>query len=240
MFDPDDHYTAGTMLWRYTTLPKFFDLIQTGELYFTRLDSLLDPHEDAVVRAACLRDPQTAETIYVNCWFLNDCESSTMWTAYGGETGIAIRTSIERLKAATNNIGHLGLFGSFSRGPVQYRDEGEMEIFLRTTGPPPTNVAPGFNKRRHFSQEQEYRLAWGLPGAQRQEPCCRLAVDLAELIEQIVVAPDVAPWVTDVVERFVLSHGINSEVVRSSLFDSTPFQSTAGSGVTHTRRSRTP
>jgi hypothetical protein len=213
----DDNYKAGSIVWRYMTLPKFLDLVQTSEQYFARLDKLDDPDEHALVTAACRRDVNHAETVYANCWFLSDEESATMWPKYAGETGVAVQSSKTRLVAALNNLMYYGSFHYTASGAVQYRTDLEMADFLRSTGGRIGNFVPAFNKRLTYCHEQEFRLAISLSGESRPETHVRLRADLHDLIERIYVSSRADASEQDVQEA-VGRAGLTQTVRRSTLY----------------------
>lgn len=89
---------------------KFVWLLETHQLWFSRLDLLDDPHEGRFTDAeyeqvSVRRDDLVRHTeaqrvySYVSCWQEGEQESMAMWDLYGGKAGsIAIATSVSSLK----------------------------------------------------------------------------------------------------------------------------------------------
>ena len=73
---------------------------------------------------------------YVNCWCENDHESEAMWKSYGGDEGIAIRTTFGGLTES------LVCESSVYIGRVQYVDYDETFIGERNV------VIPLLHKRK--------------------------------------------------------------------------------------------
>lgn len=216
--------TESTLVWRYMDLPKFLDLIQTSELHFTRLDQLEDPYEHAIQTAACRRKPLDGETMYVNCWILSEYESAAMWTIYGGKSGVAVQSSRWRIGSVVEPPWKLeGIEGwsSTCSGRVQYLDDKRIAELLATTGEPPKNIVPAFNKRMSFSHEQEFRLAIGRAGEHQESSHLRLRVNLNDLIERIYVSPTAPAWIANVARRAAEKYGIEKKVTHSELLSLT-------------------
>jgi len=216
--------TESNTVWRYMDLPKFLDLIQTSELYFTRLDQLADPYEHAIQTAACRRRPLDGETIYVNCWILSEHESAAMWTIYGGNSGVAVQSSRWRIGSVLEppwKLEGIEGFSSTASGRVQYLDDKRIAALLTTTGEPPKNTVPVFNKRMSFSHEQEFRLAIGRKGEHQESSHLRLRVNLNDLIERIYVSPTAPGWIAKVARRAAEKYGIEKRVTHSELLSLT-------------------
>jgi hypothetical protein len=209
--------TESNLVWRYMNLAKFLDLIQTSELHFTRLDQLEDPYEHAIQTAACRRKPLDGETMFVNCWILSEYESAAMWTIYGGNSGVAVQSSRSRIGSVLEPPWKLEGIEGFSTGSgrVQYLDDKRITELLATTGEPPTNIVPVFNKRMSFSHEQEFRLAIGRKGEHQESSHLRLRVNLNDLIEQIYVSPTAPAWITNVARRAAEKYRIEKKVTHS-------------------------
>src|SRR4051812_23990948 len=98
-------------------------MLDSGSLYFARVDTLGDPFEgtypralDSSITPATLTEANVTpewskliqhqrsmdrgnrHNVYVNCWHVNEGESDAMWKLYlKGSEGIAIRTTVGRL-----------------------------------------------------------------------------------------------------------------------------------------------
>lgn len=225
-----------TKVWRYLDLAKAVSLLQTGELFFCRLDSFSDQHEGAITRpmshsvvkmAAGLGSPDTAEMltigrrctrklVYANCWHLNPTESEAMWQLYSpNNQGIAIQTTYQKLASGFLNSGNSLI------GMVTYIDY-ELDRFTMN------NFLEAFmHKRQAFSHEQEVRMLIHrfdqLPNQPTLEEFrnCEAKLDvqprnisipwnLEDNVERIVVNPYAPRWYFDMVRKLV-------ETVRPSL-----------------------
>jgi hypothetical protein len=110
-------------LWRYMDLARFLSVLDSRALFFPSVATLAetDPYEGepapAKIRAAQARGAEALRAFrlnaevfkhlnFFNCWHMNDGESDAMWKLYiKGSEGIAIQTTVERLKASFHNSG---------------------------------------------------------------------------------------------------------------------------------------
>lgn len=163
-------------IWRYLSLPKFCDLLETGTLYFARADQFLDnfeasltgPTADALLRlqedleiaarsGAIVDGARTLLTdrrklrkfFWVSCWHMNPIESVAMWSLYvHGSEGVAIRTRARRAyEAMTPPDGALLVCGR-----VTYLDY-QNALFDALD---PFTVL--FQKRMEYRHEEELRF----------------------------------------------------------------------------------
>lgn len=103
-----------TKLWRYLSLSKFLDLLDTSALYFRRIDCFEDPLEarqpgGAHSFAVLTQNPWQVFTMqcvdkqleiyrnmtFANCWHMNPSENPDMWKNYVmryGNEGVAKQT----------------------------------------------------------------------------------------------------------------------------------------------------
>ena len=117
-------------VWRFLSLPKFLEMLQSRGLYFARGDQFDDPYDglpsDEHIEAVRGGAPNIGSVhrqvrmlhylrayTYINCWYLSEHESAAMWRLYGGaEAGIAIRSTYSRLQHAFRDVVepvHVGL-----------------------------------------------------------------------------------------------------------------------------------
>ena len=222
--------------WRYMDLAKLLSLVSKRELYLRRLDLLPDKYEGLYprrVRKALAEHyatqglnqseaiefanhqvdyaKQHRETMYVNCWHLDDHESEAMWRIYcGNDSGLAIVLPYVDLRTLMISTGHAWI------GEIQYLDY-DSDLLS------PGNVfRVALHKRREFSHEKEARIV-SFSNVEFATPADRPAgISIAwqvEVIQKIVVNPYAAEWyvemVCDVVER--LAPGLGSRVERSGM-----------------------
>jgi hypothetical protein len=207
--------TNTAIVWRYMPFVAFVDLLQRQKLFFTRLEKLIDPYEGfysaemkdvlagkvpkAVIKAA---EKFSRRNYCVNCWHENDGESAAMWAVYSSADGVAVRSTVKRLK---NSLGDEQRRVFISR--VHYRS---------ATAPA---AAPLTLKRKSFEHEKEVRI-WCLEAdrANGQENGVYISVDLAALIEAVFVSPTAGSWITQVVQSTIALHGLNMKTVQSRLY----------------------
>ena len=254
---PDDN----AVIWRYMKLSKFFNMLTSGELYFSKVDLLGDPYEcampwenvkrwkqnrfdeieeqikqlppnlsqkDREERIANIRaylEPTEARRLdnwsalmqytYVNCWHINECESAAMWSLYlRGAEGVAIRSSIGKLKQAVANDQRETCIGKVSY--IDYQKD-----FIPVTN----GFYPAVHKRNSFAHENEVRAVFLDPMQIRgkhepTKPGVRIASDMDALIDCVLLAPTSKPFVTETVSSIVGKYAFDSsKVVRSELFD---------------------
>lgn len=113
-----------TKLWRYLSLSKFMDLLDTSALYFRRIDCFEDQLEatqpdGASFFAKTTENPwQLYELLcvdkqlniyknmtFANCWHINDRDNPDMWHTYvmsHGNEGVAIQTCFRNLADSFN------------------------------------------------------------------------------------------------------------------------------------------
>jgi hypothetical protein len=232
---PDD---IEAPLWRYIGMDKLEDLVTTSELFFARVDRLGDAFEGSHSAAAIARRPRIFEGAterYINeslpnetqqirhvsfasCWHNMHTESTQMWSLYAAQgRGVAVRSSLQRL---THGI--LDTEREFCLRPMEYLDYGTDET-------PWGNVIwPMFCKRAEFLHEREFRilvpdfdlitdLSAPVPLGGFAPEGIRIPVDLAVLIQEIVVAPGTNAQTFDRVSRLASSASLDDRVRKSTL-----------------------
>jgi hypothetical protein len=194
-------------VWRYMALSKLESMLQSGSLYFCRLDQFAgDPHEGSVSpkhRDSLLsfmladgvsnekageanRDMETwresfRRTVYVNCWSENESESDALWQLFSSKDDcVAVQAQYKSLVEVIRPQDDMYL------GRVTYVDDTPFG---------PMHHAAMF-KRTAFAHEREVRLL-KLPDIESfikgdRKPGPRgisVPVDLAGLIQRIIVSP---------------------------------------------------
>jgi hypothetical protein len=101
-----------TVVWRYLDLARFVSLLEKG-IWLQRLDLLGDPREGELteyeIRTLREQDEEHVDRIraletsqrynnFVSCWYEGGAESMAMWDLYGGESAVAVRSTIGNLK----------------------------------------------------------------------------------------------------------------------------------------------
>ena len=237
--DPD------TTIRRYLSFTKFVSLLHSGSLHFARSDRFDDPFEGTVpdgakeaIHASLATIADNAEVLteeffrladtsrlftFINCWHANPAESDAMWKLYSfANEGVAIQSTVGRLRSALEAAPHSILIGS-----VRYADfEGlDPHVFLN-------GLTPFIFKRSSFEHEREIRaLIWmDAPGVDQPdsngfsleiptEIARSVSVNLANLVQRVVVSPTAPPWFGELVQASCHRYGLLSPVSRSTLYE---------------------
>jgi hypothetical protein len=180
---------------------------------------------------------------HVSSWHLNPHEASWMWKSYIPESqGIALRSDFRSMRMAlqsTDRPVHVGL--------VRYLDYETEAIDIDNA------FVPVLTKRREFEGERELRmvvLSVSEPTDQAHSTSITLrpgqppvdengeeftslpltfvegvpvAVNLAELIHEIRLAPGAGAWAVDAVKRAIGRYGLTCLVRASSIDDAPQF-----------------
>lgn len=157
---------------------------------------------------------------YVSCWHQNEHESEAMWRLYVPDmtSGIALRTTVGRLKAA--------LPQNLKPVPVSYMDyagKTELEYFSQ----------PFVTKRIAFEHEREWRVVTKLLPApvEREDGVATITLDpgapsglsiplkvsLADLVTEARVSPLAQPWIKAVYEDLLEKYHTPLKVMNSAL-----------------------
>lgn len=183
------------------------------------------------------------ELLVVNCWFVDENESTNMWESYGSlSEGVAVRSTIERLCRSVSIIkGHSWI------GRVEYVDHDKYELSSYMAHQAHERA---FLKDRRFRHEQELRMVTmnfrtqgcigidGIPLTSNQTsgpgmnnpgaPGVYRSVDLRSLCLEVVVSPRAENWFYELVNRIVQLAGINGPVRRSAQVITDEFEKSKG------------
>lgn len=146
---------------------------------------------------------------YISCWHASDVESEALWRLYCpvGSSGLAVRTT----KGALQNA--LGDDPDVLIGTVEYIDF-ETEFAGMNL--------PVFRKRKSLQHETEVRAVTQL----RRFPYNRTIVgpvgiskpvDLALVLQEIVISPFAPPWFTTVLIGTLSTFGVSAPISSSKL-----------------------
>jgi hypothetical protein len=228
-------------IWRYMDLAKYLDMLETSSLYFSRSDQLNDPYEGSLSMSSLeiykeqLKHypPEVGDAfqnfrnlakgwIFINCWHMNDIESTAMWKIYGESKGsIAIQSTKNKLlqfipKNKKNSV-----------GIVKYID------YQVDTIPEGSILKQFLYKRKNFEYEKELRALSFEPditedGVEHLDRMSiklgkHIRIDLQNLIEKVYVAPTSQDWFYQLVQRITEKYGLNVEINKSKLDDKPVF-----------------
>ena len=202
---------------RYMPIDRFKYLLESKKLWFSRADFLGDTFEGSYSKLnlelreqqyysqlkealgknptlekfleAVSRDKENARnSMFINCWQLNEYEDVGMWRAYIEEgKGIAIETTFERLTNSFQAVYEQPIVA----GIVEYSDyEKEIvkEEFL---------YSAFLTKRKEFEHEREVRAILWLPEYYLEKPFekkdapkgVEIPVELHDLVQRIIISP---------------------------------------------------
>jgi len=230
---PDD-----AVIWRYMDIPLLLALLHSSGLYLCRLDNLRDPwegHWPTAILDAARNDldrihvgiaenmvkvmNEFPKSFFVNCWHESVGESAAFWDHYGYSRGVAIKSTVGRLKQASRTAER------FFVGRVKYLDYEDPDLAVARLNA----LAPAFLKRHSFSHEHEVRvLVWEvLLSDSDPEKVTRfglhdsltLPVDLPMLIDSVYISPALHSWLIEPVRELLQRFRLELPVKRSQLYD---------------------
>jgi hypothetical protein len=179
---------------------------------------------------------------FFNCWHMNDSESDAMWKIYmKGTEGVAIRSTVERLNACFRNANE-----TVYMGEVEYIDHSAIRALSDLT----FGCSDYLLKRLAFQHEREVRMGTYQSDVRPEffdevgflrtlEPGVRVEdillypgrrgvyvdVEIATLIEAVVVSPFSPNWFSDLVTSLTGKLGYTFEVVSSEMSRPSPLTS---------------
>ncbi|MGA2263882.1 MAG: hypothetical protein ABSH28_20920 [Acidobacteriota bacterium] len=223
-------------IWRYMDFTKFVWLLDRRSLFFARVDLLDDKFEGSsprfnVAQREKMGFPKEFTDQFfvklherfpkytaINCWHMNEHESSAMWRIYlKTDEGIAIRSTFQRLTECFLNYPRC-----IHIGKVKYID-------YSTEGFPDMNfLAPFMYKRKSFAHEQEIRALIheipekdSLPQYHTGDPVWEhglgISVDLDVLISEVRISPKAPAWFAELVKAVTQKYSLDRQVIQSSL-----------------------
>jgi hypothetical protein len=253
---------GNTIIWRYTALDKFLDLLLNRRLYFCATDELTDKYEAFLppgyfeqLRAGWRTEEidekavdnrelefirrviDLRSRIVVNAWSATPHESYALWKIYlgGAQAGVAIRTTVARLKRALK--------------PDPNAFDGPLDVRTVDYSEPASTKEPPWEdlvtlKAPFYAYEQEVRClglisrksdspgatiqtsgtTWLLPpppSRPKKRTGLYVDVDLDELIQELYISPFVGKWAHEVLQRLLRTHANNlvDRVIASGVKD---------------------
>lgn len=214
------------IIWRYIKdeeitikgikIDVILNMLETKCLHFTRSDKFEDEWEGTPSRKDyamydLLNKCRIRTTI--NCWQKNDFESYLMWKTYiGKENGIAIQSSIGRLKNVfENSIGNDEYIGKLKY--CKFRDF-----------PTETNrFQPVLRKRIQYEDEAEVRvISTKQNDGVFDEYGINIPVSFDKLIEKVYISPNSDELFHDKIKYLFNKYYPNIEVLPSELAKKRP------------------
>lgn len=177
-----------------------------------------DPRNAAYAEALMPKDLSDLEGYAISCWHINSSENNAFWSAYVPNGGVAIKTTLGRIKRA-----YAARWRENLRAQRHVMAARVVYINYEADDFQPIPLSAGvenvFHKSHFFAFEKEFRLALAL---QRGDPAhqaahCRVPIEVSVLIEEIVVGPRPKHMVEFIVKDMVQRAGLDSALVRPSL-----------------------
>lgn len=181
---------------------------------FKELKGSLKPEQ---LKAFLLASEGLNTSMFVSCWHEAAYESAALWSQYASGAGLAVKSSIARVKRAiiggpNYNIGRVNYL-DFKNDP--YR------------GPDVNALISPFLKRKSFEHEREVRiLVWdpdkiGPPNPGTSLPDgIELPLGLDDLIEALYISPEASTWLSVHIVELLRRFGLpNLPVIQSTLYD---------------------
>ncbi len=213
---------------------KYVSFLEKRSLYFARSDLFEDPYEGATSRAnTTLRSvkykdeevlsnafkqlSQFAEWVrvwtYINCWHMNEYESSAMWKLYAhADEAVAIQSTFEKLNQNLPSGVYLGV--------VKYID------YEKDWMPEGNSFWPFVHKRKSFEHEREIRaviqklpikdnvIATGMPNTEHGRS---IPININELVEKVFISPTAPSWFAELVSTVTQKFDAKFSVEQSLL-----------------------
>ena len=171
---------------------------------------------------------------FFSCWHMNDSESDAMWKLYvKGSAGVAIRSTVSRVMGSFDKASD-----TVYMSEVRYADPDKLispdtsilgvsdYIFKRSAFQHEKELRLGTNwcdARMEFFDDQG-RLKISGPGITVDQiltsPARKgvyIAVDVAKLVETVVVSPYASNWFSDLVSSLTKKLGYDFEIVSSEM-----------------------
>lgn len=155
-------------------------------------------------------------SFFVNCWHASEYESAALWGQYAEHAGLAVRTTVGRLKSSIDSE------TPYFIGQIEYRDFSERAFPASMN-----SLLPAFLKRKSFEHEHEVRvLVFDFPRREFSVDCSQLqanetlSVDLSVLIDAIYLSPSVSKWLLPYLRKLLAQFGLpDTHIEASRLYD---------------------
>lgn len=197
---------------RYMDLNKFYSLITSESLWFSRADFFTDELDGlAVVDPENEIADKFRKSSYINCWNLFNHESLALWHSFVGRDkgGVILVSTVSDVENCfdekeTEFINPLR---------VQYVDLDERYDGIN-------NELLVSRKKIYYTHEQEIRFNYykGIP-VDPDKTGILVNVDTKRLIKNIILSPYMPPWMEATVKDILKKYGLNPELRKSGIRD---------------------
>lgn len=221
--NPGKPVKDNTVIWRYMNYEKFLHLLVDKSLYFARPDQFEDKNEgmlgrDHIINMAIgeysrehalakLKDfRESLKEVGISCWYCKSYESLALWNLYAsGKLGIAMKTTVGKLKAALSVLEEEFYFGKIDYNEKTYRGLENQ-----------TRLDRLYTKDSVYRAEEELRVVVKLDNEKSNEVRQSVPVDLSNLADKIVISPYASSTTYRVICDIVQKYGIDSIRVEKS------------------------
>jgi hypothetical protein len=209
-----------TVIWRYMNLEGFLALVCGGKLHLSRLDCLDDPWEGTWPKSTVerWRSPRMGskvrllldkdwlkQKLFVSCWHDSAHESAALWAMYSGRAGIAVKSTIGKLKTALTDA------RTFYIGSVTYLDF-ERDDYSRFG-----TLGSVVIKRKSFEHEREVRVIRSEPKRDLLDTrSLQFDCNISDLIDEVYLSPKCDDWLVPHVKVLLGKFGFGAVPVRKS------------------------
>jgi hypothetical protein len=140
-----------------------------------------------------LEHTRLCQELYCSCWYGSEMESDAMWKIYCQSVGVAVTTTVSRLKSAISCMVPrvLAEHVKLMLAEVQY-DDGRICD---------SSTLPWLIKRKAFRHEDEVRLFIDYPAA--VSGGFDLRIEPAKFIKEITVTPYAPKWQSEAIEKMI-------------------------------------
>jgi hypothetical protein len=234
-YTPISPKNENATIWRFMDFTKMMSLLENQSLFFCRSDKLDDRFEGSTplgnfmtlegktepkdFEARSEERMKSRESVYINCWHLNEYESAAMWKVYAQSNhAVAIRSTIKRLRECFSDKRLVD--NCIFTGDVEYLD------YKKDKMPEDFVTNRFFYKRKSFEYESEIRavLITGAVGTHKpNENGILVPVKLDVLIDDLYVGSGSPDWFLDLVKKICERYEIKKEPIRTSLDDKALF-----------------
>lgn len=239
MYKQHEHFLSiddDTKIWKYLDLFKYLDLISSKTLFMLKADKFQDPFDgkgpdkeylkkvfelsigtevdDSIIDNLHNYYDKLRRSSYVNCWHINNFESSVMWDAYSNANGgLVIESTFGELKKSIvdsrdiyiskvvydrNRIGLQNAMHALTHKKQEFQDERELRVFhVDTVGSDPDSKEDYLNSLDIF---------------------LKIEVDTSVLIKQVYFHPLTPEWVASSIKSVVAQYGSQFIPVKSTLY----------------------
>lgn len=145
--------------------------------------------------------------VFINCWIVNKYESYSLWKLYSSKKGIAIQSTVGKLKESLKPTSH-----PINIGPVSYIDWDVDAITVSNS------LSLFVHKRKNFESENELRaLYWDIDGKHSNEFGVNVKIEPEILVENIYIYPMSSQWHYDLVKSILKRYNFDINVRTSKL-----------------------